>query len=57
MDRFEPRTVDVRIKLRRRDIRVAQHLLDDPQVSAMLEKMRSKTVAQRMRSYLFLDAR
>ena len=37
---------DVRINFRGTDAGMAEHFLDDPQVSAMFEEMRGKTVAQ-----------
>ncbi len=39
----------MRIYLRRRDIRVPEHLLDRTNIGVILHKMRCKRVAQRMR--------
>ena len=44
MDGFQPLLVDVRVNLGRRNIGVAEHFLDDPQVGAVAEQMRRKTV-------------
>ena len=54
---FEPFLVNVRVNLRGGDIRVAQHLLDDPQVCAVVEKVRGEAVPQRVRRNAFGDAR
>src|SRR5947207_8474589 len=45
MDRFQALLINVRVNLRRRDIGVAEHLLDDAQISAVAEQMRGKTVS------------
>ena len=37
MDSFKPLLIDMRIDLRRRNIGVAQHFLDDPQIGAVPE--------------------
>ena len=40
---------DVRVELRRREVRVAEHLLDAAQVGAALEQVRRVCVPQRVR--------
>ena len=45
----EPVAGDVRIYLRRADVRVAQQFLYHPQVRAVLQQMRGKTVPQHVR--------
>ena len=44
------RGVDVRIALRRRQLHVAEQLLDGAQVGTALEQMRRKGVPQRVRA-------
>ena len=46
---FEPLLIHVCIDLRRRNVRVAEHFLDDPQVGAVAEQMRRETVPEKMR--------
>ena len=43
--------IQVRVPLRRRQARMTQHLLDDPQVSAAVKQMRRKGMAQSMGSH------
>lgn len=38
------------------DFRVAQQFLNDPQIRAVLEQVRGKTVSEHMRSNVALDA-
>ena len=45
MDRFQALLINVRVNLGRRDVGVAEHLLDDAQISAIAEQMRGKTVS------------
>ena len=45
MDRFQALLIHVRVNLGRRDVGVAEHLLDDAQISAIAEQMRGKTVS------------
>ena len=52
MDFLEPRVVDVRVDLRRRDAGVAEHFLHLPQVGAAGEQVRGEAVAQRVRAQL-----
>ena len=46
---FEPLLVDVGVNLRRRNVSVAQHFLDDPQIRAVAEQMRREAVPQKVR--------
>ena len=48
---------DVRVNLRSADTRVAEQLLDHPQIRAMLQQMRGKTVSQHVRRDIALHAR
>ena len=48
MHRFQPLLIDMRIDLRRRNIGVAQHLLNDPQIGAVPEQMRRETVSKKV---------
>ena len=43
--------INVRVDLRRRDVRVAQHFLDYAQISAVVQQMRGKAVSQQMRMH------
>src|SRR4029077_13248774 len=45
MDRFQALLINVRVNLGRRDVGVAEHLLNDAQISAIAEQMRGKTVS------------
>jgi len=46
---FEPLLIDVRVDLRRRDVCVSEHFLNDAQVAAVVEQMRGKTVPECVR--------
>ena len=46
MHSFKPLLIDMRIDLRRRNIGVAEHLLNNPQIGAVSEKMRRETMAE-----------
>src|SRR5262245_47808258 len=48
----EPAQIDVRVALRRRQARVAEHLLDGAQVGAAAEEVRGEGVAERVRGGL-----
>src|SRR4051794_10461049 len=47
---------EVRVDLRRRDVRVAEHLLQRAQVAAAGEEVRGERVAQRVRAHPALEA-
>src|SRR5215831_20847398 len=49
VDRFEPGAVDVRVDLRRGQVRMSEHLLDRPQVRAALDEVGGKRMAQLVR--------
>src|ERR1700741_5662812 len=51
----QPRLEDVRVDLRRREIRVAQHHLDGPQVGAAIEQVRGERMADDMRAERFRE--
>jgi len=53
---FEPLLIDMRVNLRRRNIRVAEHFLDNAQVGAVAKEMRRKTVSQEMGIDIFLES-
>ena len=57
VQRPHPRIEDVRVDLRRRQIRMAEHHLDRAQVGAALEQMRRERVAQHVRAELTREAR
>ena len=56
MDGFQPLLIDVRVNLRRGNICVPQHFLDDAQVSAVAEQVRRETVPEKMRINIFLQS-
>ena len=51
---FQPLLVYVRVNLRRRNIGVAKHFLDDSQVRAIAEKVRRETMAEQVRINIHL---
>ena len=53
---FEPLLIDMRVNLRRRNIRVAEHFLDNAQVGAVAKEMRRKTVSQEMGIDIFFES-
>jgi len=55
MHSFKPLLIDMRIDLRRGNIGVAQHLLDDPQIGAVPEEMRCETMPEKVWIDIFLQ--
>ena len=55
MHRLQSLLIDMRVHLRRRNIRVPEHLLDDAQIGPVPEQMRGKTVPQQMRINICLQ--
>ena len=55
MHSFKPLLIDMRIDLRRRNIGVAEHLLNNPQIGAVSEQMRRETMAKKVRVNVFLQ--
>ena len=53
----QTRGSDVRINFRRADVGVAEQFLDHPQIRAVLQQMRGKTVAQGVRRDIAADLR
>ena len=53
---FEPLLIDMRVNLRRRNIRVAEHFLDNAQVGAVAKEMRRKTVPEKMGIDIFFES-
>ena len=49
MHSFKPLLIDMRIDLRRRNIGVAEHLLNNPQIGAIPQQMRRETMAEKVR--------
>jgi hypothetical protein len=41
---LQPLLVHVRVNLRRRNVRVPEHFLDDPEIGAVAQQMRRETV-------------
>ena len=48
MNSFKPLLIDMRIDLRSRNIGVAEHLLNNPQIGAVPEQMRRETVSKKV---------
>ena len=48
-ERFEVSVGDVRVDLRRRNVRVAEHLLDRADIGTILDQMRRERMPQRVR--------
>ena len=57
MHRFQPLLIDMRIDLRRRNIGVTQHFLNNPQIGAVPQQMRRETVPEKVRVNIFLEPR
>ena len=53
---FEPLLVNVGVNLRRGNVGVAQHLLNDPQIRTISEQVRRKAMPQKMWIYIFFQA-
>jgi len=56
MHSFQSLLIDVRIDLRRRDIGVAEHFLDDAQICAVPQEMRREAVSQKMRINVLFES-
>ena len=56
MHRFQTLLIDVRINLRRGNIGMTEHFLNDAQIGAIAEQMRGKTVPKQMRIDIFFQA-
>jgi CRISPR/Cas system-associated endonuclease Cas1 len=54
MHSFKPLLIDMRINLRRRNIGVAEHFLNNPQIGAVSEQMRRETMAEKVRVNVLL---
>src|SRR2546423_10551260 len=55
MDRFQTLLIDMRVNLRRRNVGVSEHFLNDPQIGAVAQKVRRKAVSQQMWVNVFLE--
>src|SRR5439155_3224257 len=55
MHSFKPLLIDMRIDLSRRNIGVAEHLLNNPQIGAIPEQMRRETMAEKVRVNVLLQ--
>src|SRR6266436_1114572 len=56
MNSFEPLLIDMRVDLRGRNIGVAEHLLNNPQIGAVPEQMRRETMPEKMRVNVLLQS-
>src|SRR5207244_5627989 len=54
---LQPLLIDVRINLRRRDVGVPKHLLNDAQIGAIAQQMRREAVPEQMRITVLFQAR
>ena len=55
MHGFKPLLIDMRVDLRRGNIGVAQHLLNDPQIGAVPKQMRRETMPEKVWVNIFLQ--
>ncbi len=55
MHSLKPLLIDMRVNLRCRNIRVAEHFLDNAQIGAIPQQMRRKTVPEKMRINILLQ--
>ena len=56
MHSFQSLLIDVRIDLRRRNIGVAEHFLDDAQIGAIPQEMRREAVSQKVRINVLFES-
>ena len=56
MHSFKPLLIDMRVNLRCRNIRVAEHFLDDAQIGAIPQQMCRKTMPEKMRVNIRLQS-
>ncbi len=56
MHSFKPLLIDMRVNLRCRNIRVAEHFLDNAQIGAIPQQMCRKTVPEKMRINVLLQS-
>ena len=56
MHGFQPLLIDMCIDLRCRDVRVAEHFLDDAQIRAIPEKMSRETVPEKVGINVFFQS-
>ena len=53
---FEPLLVHVRVNLRRRNIGVTEHLLDDSQIRTVSQQVGREAMPQKVRIHIFFQA-
>src|SRR5207245_9967747 len=56
MHSFKPLLIDVRVHLRRRNIGVAEHFLNDPQIGAIAKQVGREAMAEEGREDVFLES-
>jgi hypothetical protein len=56
MNSFEPLLIDMRVDLRGRNIGVAEHLLNNPQIGAVSEQVRRETMPEKVRVNVLLQS-
>ena len=54
--RLQPLLIHMRINLRRRNVGMPEHFLDDAQIGAVAEQMRGKTMPQQVRINICLQS-
>lgn len=57
MDRLQALLIDVRVNLRRRNIGVSEHFLNDAEIGAVAEQVSRETVAKEVRIYIRFQTR
>jgi hypothetical protein len=56
MHRFKPLLIDMRVNLSGRNIRMAEHFLNNAQIGAIPQQMCRKTVPEKMRINVLLQS-
>ena len=56
MHRFKPLLIDMRVNLSGRNIRMAEHFLNNAQIGAIPQQMCRKTVPEKMRVNVLLQS-
>ena len=56
MHSFQSLLIDMRIDLRRRNIGMAEHFLDDAQIGAVPQEMRREAVSQKVRINVLFES-
>ena len=57
MHSFKPLLIDVRVHLRRRNIGVAEHFLNDPQIGAIAKQVGREAMPEKVRVNVLFESR